>query len=90
MDNEDLNEVDGEIIVCNISYTDKTYGRTYGKRNKNQLPTIVGLDLPQNIKDMEAKDTQAFYDTVETFAYNTITKKYGFEVSHCQIYLPTK
>lgn len=45
------------------------------------------LDVPEGIlKTMN--DKQKFIDSIETFAYNTTTKKYGAEVMSCQIYLP--
>lgn len=48
---------------------------------------MATLDVPEGIlKTMN--DTKKFMENIESFAYNTLTKKYGAEVSYCQVYLP--
>ena len=76
--------------VVNISYLSGTPSRLKGKNKKNQkLEDNYIIDIPSKIFDMEArlKDRSKYYDIVESFIYNTITRKTGIEVAHCQIYL---
>lgn len=69
-----------QIIVVNISYK-KTPGLA------KERPTTVTLDIPEGILKCKS-NKEKFYDVVEQFAYNTITKKYGTEVNRCQVWLP--
>lgn len=69
-----------QIIVVNISYK-KTPG--FAK----ERPATVTLDVPEGILKCKS-NKEKFYDSVEQFAYNTITKKYGAEVNRCQVWLP--
>lgn len=70
-----------QILVVNIKY-----GKELGNKNKSK-PSMTVLDLPDNIIKIQ-KNEDKFKDSVETFVYNTITKKYGAEVNNCQIWLP--
>jgi hypothetical protein len=71
-----------QITVVNIKY-----GKTFSKRVKER-PEMVTLDVPDALLKMREKDNEKFLDSVEAFAYNTVTRKYGSEVSYCQVYLP--
>ena len=71
-----------QITVVNIKY-----GKTFSKRVKDR-PEMVTLDVPDALLKMREKDNEKFLDSVEAFAYNTVTRKYGSEVSYCQVYLP--
>jgi hypothetical protein len=77
------NSHDGyQVIVVNIFY------KTPVEKSKNkEYPTSLILDIPEGILKCK-KNQNKFYDTVEQFVYNTITRKYGTEVTSCQIYLP--
>lgn len=78
----DQSKADGyQIFVVNIKY-----GNDFGRRSREK-PGMATLDVPEGImKTMH--DAQKFMDNVESFAYNTLTRKYGAEVTHCQIFLP--
>lgn len=70
-----------QILVVNIKY-----GKELNGKIKNK-PSMTVLDLPDNIIKCQ-KNEDKFRDSVETFTYNTLTKKYGAEVNNCQIWLP--
>lgn len=70
-----------QITVVNIKYGDEF--RTY----RGQRPSSMVLDVPRNILDVK-KETEKFYDLVESFAYNTISRTFGSYVSFLQVYLP--
>ena len=70
-----------QIIVVNIKYGDEF--RTY----KGSRPQSMVLDVPKDILGT-MWDKAKFYDCVEAFAYNTITRSFGAYVSSCQVYLP--
>lgn len=70
-----------QVIVVNTKY-----GRILNEKIKDR-PEMSILDIPEGIMKTKNKKN-VFEDNVESFVYNTLTKKYGAEVSHCQIYLP--
>jgi hypothetical protein len=69
-----------QIIVVNIKY-----GKDLNKHIKDK-PSMVILDVPESILKCKTQ-TEKFKDNLESFAYNTITKKYGAEVYKCQIWM---
>jgi hypothetical protein len=71
-----------QITVVNIKY-----GNPLSKRIKER-PDMVTLDVPEALLKVKGKDDERFLDSIEAFAYNTVTKKYGAEVTYCQVYLP--
>lgn len=74
--------------IVNIKYfSDRNLKPTKKRKNKDELFDNYILDIPPKIFDMREKKKDIYLDIVETFVYNTITKKTGREVSHCQIYL---
>lgn len=70
-----------QIIVVNIKYGD-SFRPFHGDR-----PESTTLDLPKDILASK-NDPENFYDLVESFAYNTITRSFGAYVSSCQVFLP--
>ena len=70
-----------QILVVNIKY-----GRKISNKIKER-PEMTVLDVPESILKHKNKEDQ-FKDMIETFAYNTVTRKYGAEVCHCNIFLP--
>lgn len=82
--NEELlnteNNVGYQIFVVNIKY-----GKELNNKHKER-PDMVILDVPESIRRI--KNEAKFLDNVESFAYNTITRKYGAEVYSCQVWLP--
>jgi hypothetical protein len=53
----------------------------------NTLPDQMVLEIPQNIQNTNVSEDK-LKDIIESFVYNTLTKKYGYEVNNCQIWLP--
>ena len=81
----DVNEANGgyQIMVVNIKY-----GKVLSNKVRER-PSVVTLDVPEAIlKSRNKGDEQRFLDAVETFAYNTVTRKYGAEVNYCRVCLP--
>lgn len=75
------NENGYQVIIVNTKY-----GKILNEKIKDR-PEMSVLDIPEGIlRTINKKNV--FEDNVESFVYNTLTKKYGAEVSHCQIYLP--
>lgn len=76
--------------VVNIKYfPDRNTWQKKGKKGKEKEELFESyiLDIPPKIFEMREKKKDLYLDVVETFVYNTITKKTNREVSHCQIYL---
>ena len=72
---------DYQIMVVNIRY-----GNPLGEKRKPG-PEMATINVPEAILK-QMGNWEKFLDVVEQFAYNTVSRKYGYEVSHCQIYLP--
>lgn len=70
-----------QIIVVNIKYGDEF--RSF----KGVRPQSMVLDVPKDILGLIG-NKEKFYDCVEAFAYNTISRSFGAYVSGCQVYLP--
>jgi hypothetical protein len=80
MSNEDIKE-SYQVLVVNI-----TYGNELSNKIKDR-PEMTVLDIPESILKNK-KDETKFKDSIESFVYNTLTRKYGAEVCSCQIWLP--
>jgi len=78
-----------QALITNIAF-DGTPVRSYRGRHEyaDQLPRQFTLDLPEAIWSQEGKAD--YYDVVETFVYNFLTRKFGYEVNCCQIWLPPR
>ncbi len=74
-----------QLFVTSITWN-KTPIKHFQKKGNEELPEQASIDLPQQIADQEK--SQDFKDTVESFVYNLLTRKYGHEVYSCQIWLP--
>ena len=76
-------EASYQITVANIKY-----GRSFSNKFRDR-PEIVTLDVPESILKLKTKgDETKFKDAVESFAYNTVSRKFAAEVSRCQVWLP--
>ena len=69
-----------QILVVNIKC-----GEVRNSRMRN-VDDVVVLDVPDGI--LQTKDKTKLYDNIESFAYSTVSKKFGTEVYHCQVFLP--
>lgn len=76
---------DNAVIVVNISYARISMDGTLSK--KKNLPSFFVLDLPERITQLPDKSDQKYLDLIETFVYNTLTKKFQTEVTGCQIWI---
>ena len=73
------------VIAVNIKYSKNSMDGKPSKR-KN-LPDTFVLDLPERITQLPDKSDQKYLDLIETFVYNTLTKKFQTEVEYCQIWI---
>lgn len=65
-----------------------TIGQYHVKHDKYEtLPLQFTLDIPENILKQNSNKFN-LKDTIETFVFNFLTKKYGHEVNNCSIWLP--
>lgn len=74
------------VIVVNVHFAKQS--RDGKKSKKKELPNSFVLDLPERISMYENKDSQQYLDLIETFVYNTLSKKFQTDVWSCQIWLP--
>lgn len=80
---ENLN--DNSVIVVNIKWSKISFDGTVSKRKK--LPEFFVLDLPERITTIPDKTTIKYLDLIESFVYNTLTKKFQTEVINCQTWI---
>lgn len=73
------------VIATNIKYARIAMDGTQSK--KKNLPEVFVLDLPERITQLPDKNEQKYFDLIETFVYNTLTKKFQTEVEKCQIWI---
>ena len=71
------------VVVVNIKFNK----RSFDGKKKTNLPDFFVLDLPERITQLPDKTDQKYYDLIETFVYNTLTKKFQTEVQYCQIWI---
>ena len=84
-ENENLDEY--QVIVANIFWNHKS--RTNSKKdNGTELPTQMSLTIPDQVLQQARKVKNNFNDIIEQFCYNLLSRKYGKEVTSCQIWLP--
>ena len=76
---------ENSVIVVNIKYAKISRDGTTSKR-KN-LPEFFVLDLPERITQLPDKSDQKYLDLIETFVYNTLSKKFQTDVEYCQIWI---
>lgn len=86
MENEITADVENGIIITNIKWW-KGH-ETKNKVNYYDLPESYQISIPNNMLDLYKSNYSAFKDDIETFVYNFLTRKFGIEVSFCQIWLP--
>lgn len=86
MENEITADVENGIIITNIKWW-KGH-ETKNKVNYYDLPESYQISIPNNMLDLYKSNYNAFRDDIETFVYNFLTRKFGIEVSFCQIWLP--
>ena len=77
-----------QVLVCNISWSSRTYSNAALKASHGELPAQISLDVPQSVLDQAKKNKSSFNDIIEQFVYNLLCKKFGKEVNRCQIWLP--
>lgn len=76
---------ENSVIVVNIKYARLSMDGNPSKR-KN-LPEFFVLDLPERITQLPDKTDQKYLDLIETFVYNTLSKKFQTCVDFCQIWI---
>ncbi len=86
MENEITAEIENGIIITNIKWWKGHEQKN--KVNYNDLPESYQISIPNNMLDQYKNDFNTFKDNIEAFVYNFLTRKFGIEVSFCQIWLP--
>ena len=87
--NEEYNYSYNTVIATNIKVDRRTAKNE--KCENAQIPYSVFLDLPENITNMfltRRYPENECYEILESFAYNALTKRFGMEVTHLQLYIP--
>lgn len=74
-----------QVLVVNIAWSKDSIRPM---KKDSEKPDAIPLDIPENVLNQAKKKHNVFNDIIETYVCNTLTKKYGYEVCHCQIWLP--
>ena len=86
MSDKEMHETDD--VGYQVTVTNIKYGREFYSTRSKERPEMVTLDVPESLLKVKDKDDEKFRDGIESFAYNTVTRKFGAEVSFCQVWLP--
>ena len=86
MENEITADIENGIIITNIKWW-KGH-EIKNKVNYYDLPESYQISIPNNMLDLYKNNYNVFKDEIETFVYNFLTRKFGIEVSFCQVWLP--
>ena len=81
---EDI-DVGYEVVVANVSWSSKPFR---AMKKEGELPTQISMTIPENVLKQANKPANVFNDVIESYVYNTLTRKFGHEVWRCQIWLP--
>lgn len=81
---EDI-DVGYEVVVANVSWSPKPFR---AMKKEGELPTQISMTIPENVLKQANKPANVFNDIIESYVYNTLTRKFGHEVWRCQIWLP--
>lgn len=81
---EDI-DVGYEVVVANVSWSPKPFR---AMKKEGELPTQISMTIPENVLKQANKPVNVFNDIIESYVYNTLTRKFGHEVWRCQIWLP--
>jgi len=95
-DNNDLSNINKyeEIFDDQVFITGITWNKNHGTYNSRKvvytddLPVQFTLNIPENVLKQAKSAKNNYYDIIETFVYNFLTHKFGYEVSSCSIWLP--
>lgn len=83
---ENLETTDNnKLVVTNIKYNINNIIHN-GCKTKDR-PDTMEIDIPNTLREYNYNDVK-FRDYIESFVYNFISRKFGIEVSFCQIWLP--
>lgn len=86
MENEITADVENDIIITNIKWW-KGH-EIKNKVNYYDLPESYQISIPNNMLDLYKNNYNVFKNEIEAFVYNFLTRKFGIEVSFCQVWLP--
>lgn len=78
-----------QIYITNMKWGRDTFGAGFKSKyaSKRNLPDSMAFDVPESITSKSMSDTQLKND-VETYTYNTLSRKYGKELEFAQLWLP--
>jgi hypothetical protein len=76
-----------QLILVNITWA-KTPRSSFVKvsHKYEDLPSMLTVDLPASVLEQASKKNNVFDDVIESFSYNYLTNRFGYEVYHCQMY----
>ncbi len=75
-----------QVLVCHMHWASSP--TRANKKNGLELPEQMTIDVPAAVLQQANKNKSCFNDIIEQFTYNLMTKKFGYELRHCQIWLP--
>lgn len=86
MENPDSYVITAAGIIWNKNKSENNYGKKTQISIEN-LPKMISVEIPDNVLE-NAKKSDKFDDIIETYVYNFLTSKFGYEVYKCSIWLP--
>lgn len=80
-----------QVYITNMKWGRDTTGVGFKSKyaSKRNLPESMTFDVPDSITAKSVSDAQ-LNDDIETYTYNTLSRKYGKELEFAQLWLPLK
>ena len=79
---------DDQVLITGITWN-KSHNTYHSRKSipSEELPIQFTLNIPESVLK-QAKQSNCYNDVIETFVYNFLTHKFGYEVNSCSIWLP--
>ena len=86
---EETEENRYQVLCCNIHWDNRARSAQSKRMHRPEdLPSQMAIDIPDSVLAQANKNGNNFNDIIEQFCYNLLTRKYGYEMNSCQVWLP--
>ena len=90
-DNEITDLFDDQVLITGITWDMRhSVYHSHKVAYAENLPTQFTLNVPENVLKQANDPKNNYNDIIESFVYNFLTHKFGYEVSSCSIWLPSE
>lgn len=77
-----------QVFITGIKWDKRVQRQYHSKYSYDELPSQFTLDLQENVLSRAPRGSKELDSIVESYCYDFLTKKFGYEVNFCQVWLP--